>query len=316
VGIAVVCLVPWFVLNIHNYGGVVPGARGTRLAEGLPTSLSPAFVAFDLAIFNLTYWSGEPVGTLPLAGPFAILGLLLGLMGLAGVIGILRLGSSTVPKAPFLVAVAAVAGLVGVTLLFPATAGFVFGGPGRYAYPALPAAAALSGLGISTVLSKSAVRRAVAGLYGVAAAGLVVSSALLPIDRAAGAGMPPAGARMLQPGVQGEMSGVTLQIDRIAMDDAARAIWVSLTATNSSSTEAEWTVGVIVSAGDSVAYGDYRRSTQLPGDLEPGQRVAGWLFVPLDPAHLHAGDSLRLRFPDVAVDSYRRFGDIDVVVRI
>ncbi len=50
----------------------------------------------------------------------------------------------------------------------------------------------------------------------------------------------------------------------------------------------------------------------LPGDIEAGQSATGWLFVALDPAGVHEGDQLLLRFENVAVDNYRTVEDIDV----
>ncbi|HAC47140.1 MAG TPA: hypothetical protein DCF65_13905, partial [Chloroflexi bacterium] len=78
--VAVACLVPWFVLNLHVYGDITPGARALRLEDGLPASLTPVFVVADVTTFLITWWSGEPWGTLPLALPFVLFGVLIALM--------------------------------------------------------------------------------------------------------------------------------------------------------------------------------------------------------------------------------------------
>jgi hypothetical protein len=316
VTVAVACLIPWFMINLHLYGVPLPGQHADRLTDALPMSPALTWALLDVGVFNLTYWTGEPFGSLPFAAQFTIFGLLLALMAVAGIVWLVRTRSKQVASGPLWVAIVATMGLVGLALVLPATAGFVYAAPGRYAWAALPAAAALCGLGIATVLRNTVARRTLGTLYGVAAAGLLLLYAGVPVGEAAGPGAPPAGAAERQVSAQGEMAGVVLSIDQIAMDPSAHALWVAVTATNSGPTEAEWTPAPVASAGSAIAYGDYLRSTHLPGDLDPGQTVAGWLFIPIDPAKLHAGDSLRLRFPAVAVDRYRTVADIEVVVQL
>jgi hypothetical protein len=72
----------------------------------------------------------------------------------------------------------------------------------------------------------------------------------------------------------------------------------------------------VASLGDVVFNVDYLKSTPLPGDVDAGQSVTGWLFVALDPTQLHVSDRVLLRFQDVAVDNYRTVQDVDVLVDI
>jgi hypothetical protein len=317
--VAVACLTPWLVLNLVNYGALLRGTSVGRLSDALPSPFTVAFIPFDVGVFDLTYWSGEPFGALPLAAPFAVLGALIALMALAGVIRLLRIRPLPMPAGPFVVAIAAVVGMVSIALLLPATVGYEFAGPGRYAYPALPAAASLCAIGICTVLGKVYARRAVGGLYAVAAVGIIGASAAgLPAQPQPGPGVPPAGARILSAPASGELQGFLINVQRVAIDSGERGLWVEVHVFNSTAGEAEWSVVPVASAGGAVAHGDYSRSTHLPGDIDAGKSVSGWLFVPLDPASLHPGESLHLRFIDVAVDGYATVGDvlIDVNLRI
>jgi 4-amino-4-deoxy-L-arabinose transferase-like glycosyltransferase len=314
--IAVACLIPWFLLNLHNYGALMPGAGVARLSDAVPSTFTALFVPYDLALFALTYWSGEPFGALPLSLPFSVLGSLLALMALLGVIRLLRT-RHLLATGPLVVAMLTVGGLVALALLLPAMGGFEFAGAGRYIYPALPAAAALCAIGISEVLTNAVARRAVSAFFALAAVGILAAGAAgLPGAPAPGPGQPPPGAKTISVAATGRLEGVAISVDRVVFDTSAKVTWFEVRATNSGPGEAEWSVVPVASAGGVLAYGDYRRSTHLPGDLEAGQSATGWLLLLLDPASLHPGQPVRLRFANVAVNGYSRVEDVDVVVNI
>src|SRR6267142_4508632 len=315
--IAVLCLSPWFFLNLQKYGGVMPGVHSGRLSDALPGPLTPAFIPLDIAVFHLTYWTGEPWGALPLAGVMVVLGGLIALMALAGVVRLLRSRALPVPHGPLAVAAAALAGLIALSLLLPATVGFEFSGPGRYAYPALPAAATLCAIGVVAVLPNAFARRTLVAAYAVLAVAMLAGGAAgLPPRPDAGARTPPALARTMQVSASGQLAGVTITVDRVALDPDAKAMWFAVSVTNSGPDEAEWTVPPAVSEGEVAAAGQYLKSTQMPGDIDPGQTLKGWLYVPLDPAALRAGGTLQLRFRDVAADGYRTVGDIVIAIPV
>jgi 4-amino-4-deoxy-L-arabinose transferase-like glycosyltransferase len=314
--IAVLCLAPWLILNLRNYGAIMPGARSARLSDALPSPFTPAFIPFDLAVFNLTYWVGEPLGALPLAAPFGILGGLLALMGLAGLVRMLRVRPAELSPAPVLVATAAVAGLTAVSLLLPFTVGFEFAGPGRYAYPALPGAAAVTAAGIWAVLKNRRHVLALGGFYSVAAVGIMAAGVVWASYPLPGPGRPPSNASMVDASGHGALRGVSITVDRVALDPAGGATWFQTTITNSGSSNAEWSATPVASTGSVTAYGDYLRSTQMPGTIRPGQRASGWLRVPIDPSRLQPGTSVRVRFPDVAVDGYAMVQDVAVDVKL
>ncbi|MEO8745554.1 MAG: hypothetical protein ABI334_10210 [Candidatus Dormiibacterota bacterium] len=308
--LALLCLVPWFLVNLRIYGAFTPGALANRLSAVEPGPVTAAFIPFNLAVFHLTYWTGEPWGVLPLGLPFAILGGLIALSSLVGLLAVYRQGGLRAFRGPISVAVLAILGLAGVGLLLPVTSGYEFASPGRYAYPALPASASLCALGIVTVLKRPAIRRIAAVAYTLVAAGMLGAGALgLPAPAEPGPGKPPTDAKMIAVAGSGRFGGVTISVDGIALDAPARATWFEVRLSNTGPSEAEWTVPVASPGGVSA---QYFKSTRLPGDVDSGRTVSGWLWVPLDPRTLYEGESIRLRFPDVAPGGYASVGDIDV----
>jgi len=232
-------------------------------------------------------------------------------------IRILRVRPPALPMAPFLVAIGAVVGLAGVSLLLPFTLRFEFAGPGRYAYPALPAAAALTAVGMWVVLNSRRALFVIGGLYAVAAAGILFVGALWPSHPLPGPGSPPPTATMVDATGRGDLRGLSIAVDRIARDPTGKATWFDVTITNSGSSKAEWSAILVASAGGDPQYGDYLRSTHMPGAIQPGQSASGWLLVPMDPATVRSGSLVRLRFQDVAVDGYTLVDDVvfDVSVK-
>jgi len=124
--------------------------------------------------------------------------------------------------------------------------------------------------------------------------------------------VPSADTTMVSVSESGQLDGVTINVDRIAYDYGAKAIWFEVTASNRSPARDDWP-GVPFAYADGAALNvDYLKSTHLPGDINPGQSVQGWLRVDFDPARVHSNDDVLLRFPDVATDDYRTVADIDI----
>jgi hypothetical protein len=302
-------------VNLQNYGALTPGALAARVSDALPGPPTASFVALDLAVFVLTYWTGEPWGALPLAAPFAVLGGLIAFMAPVGVVKLLRTPARSAVRGPVVAATLAVLGMIAVSLLLPVTASYEFVGPGRYVYPALPAVAATCAIGMFAVLPNAVARRGVAAVYATLAVIILAGGAAgLPGAPGPGTGAPAADARIVGVAASGTMQGMSIRVDRVALDPGARATWLEVTVSNSGPDEAEWTVSPIVFRGDVIANGDYLKSTHLPGDIDAGQTVTGWLFIPIDPAGIAAGESLHVRFPDVTADGYRNVGDIDLEI--
>jgi len=246
-----------------------------------------------------------------------LIGVLIALMAPVAVFKILRRPGQPVVQARVLVAVAAVLGMTAAALSLPATSHFEFVGHGRFAYPAASAAAVVWSLGLTEVWTKSFVRRSIAAVYALVVTAMLLAGvarfhATPQLDP--GPGIPPAQATVISAGGSGQLDGVTITVDKIAFDYGAKATWVEVTATNSSSTTVDWPA-VPLASDDGVACAvDYLRSTHMPGDIKAGQRVIGWLRLDLDPGRVHGSDGLLLRFNDVAVDDYRTMSDILVWV--
>jgi len=117
-------------------------------------------------------------------------------------------------------------------------------------------------------------------------------------------------------GADGSLRGFSITIDSVALDPARKGTWFHVTVENSGPDEAEWSPAPAVSTGSEIAYGDYSKSTPLPGDVEPGQKLTGWLFVALDPDLMHRGEAVRLRFAGVAVNGYSAVGDVLIDVNV
>jgi hypothetical protein len=294
--IAIGFLAPWFVINLNLYGALTPDSILPRLSEVVPGPLTAAFVPLDIAVFHLTYWSGEPWGALPLSGILAALG---ALIVLTVPVALYQSARAKSVSAPLVVAVTAVAATLLVSLAFPAITGYQFAALGRYAYPALPAAAVLCALGLIAVVRSLAVVRAVAAAYVLIALAMVLLGAVgVPGPPAPPPRVPPPDARVSPVAVDASRQGLTIQVDMLASEPHADAVWVHIVATNDSTKEAEWTVPY------------YSTSTGLPVDLDPGQSVTGWIYVP---GGRTDGD-LRLRFTDVTTDDYASVCDIVLTI--
>lgn len=298
--VAALCLGIWLAINLHLYGVPVPSARTNRLSIIPPMPFDPRYVPFDLAFLVVSYWSGEPLGALPYAAGFVVLGSLIALIAAAGLL------RQRVGGGPAFVALAAIAGMLAVALLLPATAAFQFAGPGRYEYPALPAIAALMAIGLTAALARAFARRALAAMYAIAATGILVAGALgvAAETTPTGPDVPPAGAVPVSS--SGAFQGVAITVDRVAFENGT---WIHVTATNSRSDEVEWNPAPIVAG----VAADYARSTHLPGDIGPGETVSGWIYAPVDTRSVQ---SLEVRFRDVAVDDYRTVGDVVIQLTV
>jgi len=298
--VAALCLAVWCAINLHLYGVPVPSARTNRLSIIPPMSFDLRYVPFDLAFFVVSYWSGEPLGALPLAAGFVALGSLVALIAAAGLIRRWTGGG------PAFVALASIGGLLAVALLLPATAAFQFAGPGRYEYPALPVIAALLALGLTGTLARAFARRALAGMYAIAATGILVAGALGLGAEATPTGpdTPPIGA--VAASASGSLQGVEITVDDVAFDYGT---WIHITVVNSRSDEVEWNPAPTVAG----VAADYARSTHLPGDIGPGETVSGWIYAPVD---TRSSQSLDVRFRDVAVDDYQTVGDVVIQLSV
>ena len=98
--------------------------------------------------------------------------------------------------------------------------------------------------------------------------------------------------------------------------DQGGDLWIDVRAENSGSGPIDWSPAPEVQrSGNVLAVADYSRSSQLPGTLEAGQVVAGWLR--LGPAtHIRGHPSVAVVFRDVAENGYRQIGDLVLVSQL
>lgn len=315
---AIVALVVaiWLGINLHLYGAPIPSDRTDRLITGVPLTFTPRLLLAALAFFGFTYWTGEPLATSPAAVPVAVLGSLIALIAAAGLVRTWSARRRDAPAAALVAGVLAVAGMSGLALLLPATNQFKFLGPGRYAYPAVPAIAALIGVGVHWAIKSAAASRILTAGYGFLAALLIVVFALPAASPASGSRQPPAASRSMATDQSVTVGGFSITVDAVALDQADRATWFHVAVTNSTAGEVEWTPTPTASSGAASASGDYSKSTPMPGDIDAGRTSTGWLFVGLDPALLARGRRIRLRFADVAVGDYTTVADAVIELNV
>lgn len=316
VAIAAPIVAIWLGINLHLYGAPVPSTRTNRLITGLPLSFSPTLLLAAVAFFGFTYWTGEPLSSLPEAVPAAVLGSLIALIAVAGLARLWVARVRVVLAAPLVVSVLVVAGMSGLALLIPATNQFKFLGPGRYAYPAVPAIAALISLGLHAAIKSAGARRILTAGYGVLALALVAVFALPLASPTSSLRQPPAASRSMATDESAAVGGFSIRVDAVALDPADHAIWFHVAVTNSGSGEAEWSPTPSASSGAASASGDYSKSTSMPGDIDSGRTFTGWLFVGMDPALLKRGRAIRLRFSDVAVGDYTTVADVVIELNV
>ena len=306
------CVTPWLLFNLQTYGDPIGATRIGHLFSALPLPVTPAFMVVDAAFFVVTFWGGEPLDALPEASAVIAIGVLVAVIAAFGLV----LGRRLVARPPLVVYLVAVGGLVTVAFILPGAS--LASSHGRYLYPGVPAVAALMSSGLFLAVSNHLVRRAILGIYAasaVVAMGSGVVAWVAPVSEPS-IGSPPASATVTSVDVDGTAQGFSIRIDRVATDAADRSIWLHVSATNDGFEEIDWTVTPTVTAGPASATADYRRSTKLPGDVDPGHTVDGWIFTPLDPDVTRPGSTLVVRFPDVAPASYRSVTDIVLVVPV
>lgn len=184
--------------------------------------------------------------------------------------------------------------------------------PGRYLYPALPAIAALLVAGLAVELKPGPTRAAIAVLAALSIVVLAVFMAQPP-SGPRGPGRPLNAATQTRSD-QGTFGSLTVNAVSCAGD--ATGSWVEVTAVNVGSSALDWVPAPIVSAhGAVLATSDYRRSTQIPGTLEAGESVTGWLWL-ADHATLGGSRAVTLTFPGVALDSYHRIGNLELATTL
>ncbi|HYL08133.1 MAG TPA: hypothetical protein VEU76_06265, partial [Candidatus Udaeobacter sp.] len=170
-------------------------------------------------------------------------------------------------------------------------------------------------LGVWSALPRLIAVRFLAGLFAVLAV-IALGSEIASVPSAQlGPQVPPSTARIVAANVGGQVGGLAIGVGDVAVDDSGQALWLEVHVHNGGASEAEWSATAIVNENGREVTSDYARSTHIPSDVDPGQTVTGWIYVPVDSNSLLRG-RVSVRFPDVAAAGYRTVGDIDVAVAL
>jgi hypothetical protein len=334
-GVTVLVVSPWLLTNLVWFG------RLTQLSTGWwpvgPPTADPGYWALSTLQMVSTFLVDVPYGVLPSAPWLAIalsagvaLGVIGALLAVFSGLGLWRAARDRKSHLPsphqgegqgegltagegihrptLAVLATATAGTTVAAVLTPLLLQAAILVPGRYLYPALPAIAALLVTGLVVELKPAPAR---AGIAVMAVLSIVVLAIFLasPMSGPQGPGHP-VNASTQARSDQGSFGPLTVSALSCAGDSTGS--WVEVTALNAGSGSIDWMPAPAVRThGTVLATSDYRRSTQLPGTLEAGESVTGWLWLG-DHSSLDGAGTVTLTFPGVAVDSYHRIGDLEL----
>ncbi len=341
IGVSAAIISPWLLANLIGLGNPTRFSVAAAWWPASPVSADPGFWALSTLKMVSTFLVDVPYGvmasapwlTIALSAGVAlgVIGALLAVFSGVGLWRSARDRESHVPSThrgegrgeglraggrihrPTLAVLAtATAGVFIVAVLTPLLLQVEILVPGRYLYPALPAITALLVAGLAVEVKPAATQAAVAVL---AVLSMVVIAVFLaqPLSGQQGPGHPLNAATQARSD-QGTFESLTVNAVSCANDSTG--LWVQVTALNAGSSALDWVPAPIVNAhGTVLATSDYRRSTQLPGTLEAGQSVTGWLWLG-DREALGRTRTVTLTFPAVAVDSYHRIGDLQLATAL
>ena len=305
--IAAIIVAPWLLFNLHAYGQAVP-SHATRALLGSAFAPAPHTASYLLASARNAFdefVAGEPFAIVPftrLLVWFAEAFLLLAAIGLWMSRRRLRF--------EWLLLVGATADFLWV-LLTPYLSGVGGLMPGRYLYPAAAAALVLVAVGIDALPPRLA--RAAAGAGGAGALlalvllvsgqfGLVVHHEAVP---QAGAGM--------AVHAQGDAAGLDVAVDRLAVGNGGRTVWVHVTVRNLAQDPADFPpIPLARTASGDVLHGDYSDSTPFPERLQPGESRSGWLRFARDGSSPLA--QISLVYSPVSTDGYASIQTLSLIV--
>lgn len=322
VGVSAAIVSPWLLTNLVRFGSLTPRSAEAAWWPVQPLSTDPGFWALSTLRMVSTFLVDVPYGVLPSAPWLTIalsaslaLGVIGALLAVFSAIGLWRAArdrESPISRPALAVLATATAGITLAAVLSPLLLQVAIEVPGRYLYPALPAIAALLVTGLVVELKPAPTRAAIAVL---AALSIVVLAVFLtsPVSGPQGPGHP-VNASTQARSDQGSFGPLTVSALSCAGDSTGS--WIRVTALNAGSGPIDWMPAPAVSAhGTVLATSDYRRSTQLPGTLEAGESVTGWLWLG-DRQALGGARAVTLTFPGVAVDSYHRIGDLELTTNL
>jgi hypothetical protein len=323
IGVSAAVVSPWLVTNLVRFGSLTQLSAEATWWPVPPPTADPGFWALSTLKMVSTFLVDVPYGVLPSAPwltialsatlALSVIGALLAVFSAVGLWRAARDPGSPVSRPTLAVLATGTAGITAAAILTPLLVQLAVLVPGRYLYPALPAIAALLGAGLVVELKPAVTGTAVTALAALSVVVLAVFLAQ-PMSGPQGPGHPVGDSSHLRSD-QGAFGPLTVTVGNCSSDPST-GIWVQVTAVNSGPGPLDWMPAPVVSAnGTILATSDYRRSTQLPGTMEAGESVTGWLWL-ADRATLGGTRSATLTFPGVAYDSYHQVGDLQVMTEL
>jgi hypothetical protein len=294
--VATVIVLPWIVSNVAIYGEAVTTREQQAMAAFPARTAAFDFWSVSTLHSFVTFWSGDPFLSLPLAVPIALLATFILALAIAGLVRAPR-------KAPLAIVALAAAGAALASVTSPVLAAFE--APGRLAYVAVAGVVALLAVGLWLELSSSTLRGAlVGGFAALALAGLALS--LVPSAPEDGT-IEPVSATIHSLDTHGSFDAFAARISDCEVDDAQN-VWLDVTLQNTGSAPVEWSQTVeVLSDTQTIASSEYTRGTSFPMTLPAGYSQNGWLW--LGPQRLlRSADAVR--FKDIAAAGYRSIGDL------
>jgi hypothetical protein len=323
IGVSAAVVSPWLVTNLVRFGSLTQLSAEATWWPVPPPTADPGFWALSTLKMVSTFLVDVPYGVLPSAPwltialsatlALSVIGALLAVFSAVGLWRVARDLGSPVSRPTLAVLATGTAGITAAAILTPLLVHLAVLVPGRYLYPALPAIAALLVAGLVVELKPAVTGTAVSALAALSVVVLAVFLAQ-PMSGPQGPGHPVGDSSHLRSD-QGAFGPLTVTVEDCASDPST-GIWVKVTGINSGAGPLDWMPAPVVSAnGTILATSDYRRSTQLPGTMETGESVTGWLWLG-DRATLGGTRSATLTFPGVAYDSYHQVGDLRVMTEL
>lgn len=305
---------PWLVLNTVRFGTLTQMSSSFAWSPFPPPPNDLTWWALSAIELAGGYFAGEPFGVVP--GTFWVSAAWM-LMAVFAAAGIVRVATGRVgggDRRVLAILLTAEIPAVLTAAAFPALSGVQVQQLGRYAYVALPAALALFAVGLVAELRRGGFALVATGVLAVVSIVAMTAFLARPTPGPIGPGHP---ITAVSTPLSAQASFGTLSVALISCAaDQSGDLWIDVRAENSGSSPIDWSPAPEVQrSGSVVAVADYSRSSQLPGTLEAGQVVAGWLR--LGPANHIRGDAqVAVVFRDVAENGYHQVGDLGLVTTL
>jgi hypothetical protein len=309
----VVLMLGWAAINLAVYHvATTAGAAAQLNTVEVTPSFSDALVS-DLLFSYTTFWLGEPTD-FTVAATLLPFGLAIYLLPLLSFFGLIHLRRVRIDRVVAGALGLGIAGQMAFTLLSPLLVGSGFMTPGRYLYPAAALVLVLVAAGAWLEFPPRGVRRLVPAAWLAALAAVLVAFAVAPPYRVSGPVGGPSTSAAPQPvTAAAKLGGLTIQVDRMALDSACSCTWVHVIESYDGDGQADLsqTADVVV-GGAIVGQSIYMEGTRLPETLRSGDRASGWLRLTIRPEQVRAAREFQLAFRDMAVASYRSVSDVYV----